>query len=830
MYFPVLSFFSVEQDLLQSYTISRHTKGTLLSIASSVLTSCLQDWKILGGLLMESSLNLLLYIEDIGNADLVRQSLAESELEFVIFGVDSNKAFERELAEREFDIIIADLSHWATIEGILGGDTNTISLSPDAPLLYVSHTTDSTAAIRHLHSEIPRFIDVCTIDTLIPALTRAMGTRIALLRQKATRNESSSIYYAFETLIENIPDAILYEDSDRYVRYVNKPFNIFFGTDTDKPIVKPVKSAQIFDKIKNRFNQPEDFSSGTEKRFTERIHVLNEEIKSADGRVFERDCIPVYTEKGFQGVVWKFRDGTNGKKSIEDLRKSEERHRLFFEEDLTGDFVADTHGIITACNPRFLSIFGFSSYQEAIGRDFYSLYADVSTGTVVRYKIKNKQRVEYVEQVMRRRDGEQIYVVTSLAGKYDHDDKVLELRGYLFDDTLRKRLEQHLLQAHKLESVSTLAGGIAHDFNNIFGIILGHTSLMERRLTDPEKLRKSTETITAAIQRGASLVQQLLTFAHKSNVQMGIIRLHDIFSDVHNLLNEIFPKTTEISIRSNPHVPSLVGDRSQVHQALLHLCINARDAMPEGGMLSVDARVITRDELDDKFGQAKDDAYICISVTDTGIGMDAMLQSRIFEPFFTTKETGKGTGLGLSFVYGVVTGHNGFIDVVSDIGRGTTFYLYFPVHPIDEVVQTVVTKESGDVEGGSETVLLVEDEHALLEIVADFLNDKGYKVIPAHDGIEAVELYRKFKDRIDVVISDIGLPKLGGLEVTRRIRDLNPNAKCILASGYTDSDESERIRISGGSHFIEKPYKPVELLLKLKEVLADSGHNGVGST
>jgi two-component system, cell cycle sensor histidine kinase and response regulator CckA len=779
---------------------------------------------------MESSLNLLLYFEDRGKADLIRKSLAQCELAFVIIGVDSNEAFERELAEREFDIIIADLSLQETVKGILGGHPNTDSLSLDAPPIFVSDITDSTAAIRQPHGDTPRFTDVCTIDTLIPSLYRAIGTRIALLRQKASRNQTSSIYYTFETLIENLPDAILYEDSDRLVRYVNKSFNILFGTDTGKPISTPVKSARILDTIKDRFKQPEDFTREMEKRFTERLHVLNEDLESADGRVFERDCIPVYTEKEFQGVIWKFRDGTYGKKSMEDLRKSEERHRLFFEEDLTGDFIADAHGIITACNPRFLSIFGFSSYREAVGRDFYSLYADVSTGNVVRYKIKNKQRIEYVEQVMRHRDGEHIYVVTSLAGKYDLNDKVLEIRGYLFDDTLRKRLEQHLLQAHKLESVSTLAGGIAHDFNNIFGIILGHTSLMERRLTDPEKLRKSTETITAAIQRGASLVQQLLTFAHKSNVQMGIIRLHDIFSDIHNLLNEIFPKTIEISIRSNPHVPSLVGDRSQVHQALLHLCINARDAMSEGGMLSVDARVVTRDELDDKFGQAKDDAYICISVTDTGIGMDAILQSRIFEPFFTTKETGKGTGLGLSFVYGVVTGHNGFIDVVSDVGRGTTFYLYFPVHPIDEVVQTVVTKESGDVEGGSETILLVEDEHALLEIVADFLNDKGYKVIAARDGIEAVDLYRKFKDQIDVVISDIGLPKLGGLEVTRRIRDINPHAKYILASGYADSDESERIRISGGSHFIEKPYKPVELLLKLKEVLADSGHNGVGRT
>jgi PAS domain S-box-containing protein len=772
---------------------------------------------------MESSIHILLLEDNIGDAERIREHLEKIRHDCTIIRVDTRDAFKRKISENEFDLILSEYSlRSCDAISILEFVRKTI---PDMPFIFVSGTNSIDTTIECMHNGATDFVLKNNLKRLSPAIDRALHQRSIQLKGIATEHRPPAIDSLPTLIIENLPDGILYEDMNHTVMCINKSFREFFNLGTDVSIGMATGSSFIFNTIKTRFTDEASFINGIGKLFDDRVMILGEALDLKDGRIYERDCIPVYLDNRFHGIVWRFRDATEQRRTMEGLRTNEARYRMLFEEDLTGDFITDTEGVITSCNPRFVSIFGFSSPDEAIGYDYYSLYPDTATRNIIKYKIRKNQRVDYAEQVMQRRDGSPIHVVATLSVHTDENNRS-EIRGYIFDDTLRKKIEQHLLQSHKLESISTLAGGIAHDFNNILGIILGHTSLMERKLNEPENLRKSTETIAEAVKRGASLVQQLLTFARKSRVQMDIVSLHDIVSDMHALLQDIFPKTIEISVVMDPQVPSIIGDRSQLHQALLNLCINARDAMPQGGTLTISTRLVTRDDIDTIFGHAKEDSYVYVSVTDTGMGMDASLQSRIFEPFFTTRETGKGTGLGLSLVYGVVTGHNGFVDVTSDLGRGTTIYLYFPVHHIEKSIHTILTRENKDVEGGNETILLVEDEHALLEIVTDFLTDKGYRVITARDGIEAVELYKKHEEGIDVIISDLGLPRLGGLETTQRIREINPHVKCILASGFLDSDELDQIRGSGISHIIEKPYNPVELLLKLKEVLATNNHTG----
>lgn len=382
-----------------------------------------------------------------------------------------------------------------------------------------------------------------------------------------------------------------------------------------------------------------------------------------------------------------------------------------------------------------------------------------------------------------------------------------------------ERLRQKLFQAQKMESIGTLAGGIAHDFNNILGIILGYISLLERGKVEPEKFSMTIETITKAVHRGTSLVRQLLTFARKTDVLFESVNVNATVEELAKMLMETFPKLITFSLKLEKGIPSITADSNQLHQALLNLCVNARDAMPSGGRLSMGTEIIMGSKLRERFSDAQEEKYVCISVADTGTGMDEATRSRIFEPFFTTKKLGRGTGLGLAVMYGVVKSHRGFIDVESEVGRGTTFNLYFPIQPRGIESFETQKKEYGEVAGGTETLLVVEDEEMLLELEKTLFGGKGYRVLTARDGVEAIEVYSNHKDEIALVLTDMGLPKLGGWEAFQKMKEINPQVKVILASGYLDPNLKSEMLKAGAIDFVQKPYVPHELLRRIREMI-----------
>lgn len=395
------------------------------------------------------------------------------------------------------------------------------------------------------------------------------------------------------------------------------------------------------------------------------------------------------------------------------------------------------------------------------------------------------------------------------------------------EEELRKSGEQ-LIWSQKMEGIGTLAAGIAHDFNNILGIISGYAYLLKQGLDNPEKLnpeRLSTrvEAITQAVQRGAGLAKQLLTFARKTDVRFEPLDLNDSIEDLVKMLRATFPKTIEFPLQLDQHLPVISADRSQLHQALLNICINARDAMPDGGTLSISTEPIMGARLRKRFPNVREEQYVCISIADSGIGMDESIRSRIFEPFFTTKEPGKGTGLGLAVVYGIVKNHHGFIDVESERGRGTKFLLYLPFPPSGIETLPVEAKGMGEVAGGNETILVVEDEVDLREFVKMLLEGKGYRVLTANDGEDAVTVYARHRDEIALVLSDIGLPKLGGWEAYQEMKGLNPKVKAILASGYLEPSLRSEMVQAGVKEVIQKPYVPNEILGKIREVIDSAG-------
>ena len=389
----------------------------------------------------------------------------------------------------------------------------------------------------------------------------------------------------------------------------------------------------------------------------------------------------------------------------------------------------------------------------------------------------------------------------------------------LKDITAQKILEEQLRQAQKLESLGTLASGIAHDFNNILGIIMGHSFLLERLKSDPVKLSQSIGAIEKATQRGAALVKQLLTFARKTEAVFESVLVNHIIEEVVKLLQETFSKT--ISVRSDlkRDLPIIAADTNQIHQVVINLCVNARDAMPMGGTLSITTTTVERETLMSKFAGAAAREYILLQVSDTGTGMDEATKQRIFEPFFTTKDVGKGTGLGLALVHGIVENHHGFIDVATEPGKGTTFSIYLPVEERPIESHGTSKKAMEDVPGGTETILLIEDEEMLGELARAFLVSKGYTVLTARDGEEGVEVFSRHQKEISVVVTDMGLPKLGGEEVLKRIRGIDPKAKVILASGFIDPETKSEMYKAGAKRFIQKPYSHDEVLQAIRQVI-----------
>ena len=382
----------------------------------------------------------------------------------------------------------------------------------------------------------------------------------------------------------------------------------------------------------------------------------------------------------------------------------------------------------------------------------------------------------------------------------------------------KKSLEVQLHQAQKLESLGTLASGIAHDINNILGIIIGHASLLEGQPADAPTIRKRVEAITKASMRVTNLVKQMLTFARKSDVHMDSVLLNDVVDEVAKLLHELLPRTIVVIPQLDNTLPPIQGDPTHVHQVILNLCVNARDAMPDGGELTISTYRESGEALRPEHPKATAEDYVVLSVADNGTGMDKEMQRRIFEPFFTTKGRDKGTGLGLSVVFGIMESHSGFVTVQSEPGKGSTFRCYFPLSAATKETVHVDTT-THDISGGNETILVVEDEEMLRELLRTFLESKGYRVLTSADGEEALDIYTRHQKTIAVVVSDLGLPKFGGDELCRRLAKLNPGIRLIIASGYVDPAVRERMTQEGVREYVHKPYNPNELLSAIHTVL-----------
>jgi PAS domain S-box-containing protein len=539
-----------------------------------------------------------------------------------------------------------------------------------------------------------------------------------------------------------------------------------------------------------------------------------------DGHAFSVELRVTPVEfAGRAGTQAILRDITGRKRMEAEIRGSEERYRLLFERNLAGVYRSTPDGRLLECNRAYARMMGYGSPAEAMAQPGSAFHPTSEGRQRVLDRLRREGSLVNLERQVPRKDGTLVWVAENVSLLPTDEEGGEVLLGTVFDMTERRRLEEQLLQSQKMEAVGRLAGGIAHDFNNLLTAVSGYSELLLRDLPEGDPRRECAEEIRKAGSRAAGLTQQLLAFSRRQVLEPRVLDLNAVIAGMERMLRRVIGEDIELLTAMQPELWRTRADPGQIEQAILNLVVNARDAMPRGGKLTLETANV---ELDEKFAgvyaTVQPGPHVMLAVSDTGIGMDAELQARLFEPFFTTKEHGKGTGLGLSTTYGIVKQSGGSIWVYSEPGHGTTFKIYLPRcdAPLEELPPAPDTREAAS---GTETVLVVEDEPEVRRLVEKLLRGKGYRVLTAGSPADAVALAQAHATPIDLLLTDVIMPGMNGRELARVLAPERPQMRVLYMSGYADAAMNQHGILPPGTAFVSKPFTPDALARKVREVL-----------
>jgi two-component system cell cycle sensor histidine kinase/response regulator CckA len=507
------------------------------------------------------------------------------------------------------------------------------------------------------------------------------------------------------------------------------------------------------------------------------------------------------------------------KRYEEALRRSEARSRSLILSAAFGICRCTLGGRFLDVNPALINMLGYGSVEELLELNARrEVFVNPEELDRLTKDYRSTGSLNGVEVQWKRKEGRVIIVRLSgcAASINDEPEEVLELIAE--DITDRRQLEEQLRQAQKMDAVGRLAGGVAHDFNNLLMVINGYTEVLLEQLEAGGEMHHKVQSIQQAAERAATLTRQLLAFSRKQLLELKVIDVNNVITDMERLLRPLIGEHIELVTRLSPDAGHTRADSGQLEQVIMNLVVNAKDAMPAGGKLTVQSADITVRQNLSEHHFIQPGRYAVISVSDTGHGMDAETQSRIFEPFFTTKEKGKGTGLGLSTVYGIVKQSNGYVFAQSELGAGTTFHVYLPrVEEFAEEQNPV--KSQPNETGGCETVLLVEDEESVRELVRITLTSRGYKVLEAENGERGLQIAEDYKEPIDILITDVVMPGIGGRDLAKKLLALRPTVSVLYLSGYTEDAVIAQGAPSPAIAFLQKPFTLQNLAKKVREVL-----------
>jgi PAS domain S-box-containing protein len=638
------------------------------------------------------------------------------------------------------------------------------------------------------------------------------GMIMDITERKRAEEELGAEKNKLQAMIDAMEYGISIRDLDYNIIYQNEVLRNFFG---DRLGEKCYQAYEGKDKICDGCPVEMAYKNG-------KSHTYERKIKMPSGEIafWENTANPIRDTRGkIVSYLEIARNITERKRVEEALIESEQNYRALFEESKDVIYMSTPEGKFLDINSAGIELFGYPSKEEILRIDITNdLYANPDDREKFQQVLARQGYVKDYEVVFKRKDGEHIIVLLTSTAVLDEKARIIAYRGIMKDITERKRLEQQLLQAQKMEAIGQLAGGIAHDFNNILTAIIGFGTLLKIETSKDDLLRSYVTQILTSAERAANLTQALLAFSRRQIISPRPMNLNEIIQGVERLLSRLIGEDIELSTFLTDKELTVMADSGQIETVLMNLATNARDAMPDGGSLIIKTELTEiNHEFIKAYGYGRPGFYALISVEDTGHGMDEKTKERIFEPFFTTKEVGKGTGLGLSMVYGIIQQHDGYINVYSEPGKGSTFKIYLPlikskVEEAELVVHPVLKR-------GTETVIVAEDDSQVRELIKEVLEGFGYKVMEAADGEDALKVFNENKDRIQLLILDVVMPKKNGKEVYDEIRKVRPDIKAIFTSGYNVDIIHQKGILEEGSDFISKPISPEELLRKVREIL-----------
>jgi len=641
-----------------------------------------------------------------------------------------------------------------------------------------------------------------------------------------------------KNIIQFLPDATLAIDSDGKVIVWNKAIEEMTGVKSEDMIGKgdyeyavpfygekrPILVDLLFKpdpEIESRY----DFVTKKGDKYF--VEVFLPRMYGGKGAYVWALASKLYDRHGnVIGAIESIRDITDRKNAESLLQASEEKYRSIYNNIIEGIFQTTPEGVYISANPALLKMFGYSSLEELQSeiKDIRTqLYVNPKDRDDLSSRLEKIGHVEGFETQLKKRDGTIIWVSMNTRAVRDSEGKTLYYEGTMMDITERKQaeierenLQIQLMQSQKMEALGTLTGGIAHDFNNILTALMGYATLMQIRMSNDDPLRVYVDQILASSEKAAQLTKSLLAFSRKQPMSFSPVKLNDIIKGTEKILKRLLTEDINLKVELTSSDNVVMADAIQIDQILFNLASNARDAMPRGGILTIETKNVELPEKMAKaYGLERGGLYALLIVSDTGIGMDETTRKKAFEPFFTTKGPGKGTGLGLSTVYGIVKQHNGHINVYSEPGRGTTFHIYLP---IEINFSDKEEKAPIIIKGRGETILIAEDNEEARNLLKSILLQYDYKVLETKDGEEAVKTFMEKKD-IDLLILDSVMPVKNGREAYEEIKKTDPNIKVLFTSGYTEDIILSKGIQEGEFDFIQKPFSPQEILMKVRNIL-----------
>ncbi len=746
------------------------------------------------------------------DAELVEYELSRASVDFDARRVDTRDAFERQLAEFQPDIILSDY----TLPRFDGMSALSVARerAPDVPFLIVTGSVNEETAVGCMKAGATDYLLKSNLARIGPAIEGALA-RVRSRTEKSRAEEALQRSEAnLRAIFNNSLQAFVLVDRDGRIKALNRIAEEWGALILGRRVREGERIEEFIPDAAEAFR---DALAG-EARTTERC------LGGRDGveRWFETTHAPVVDERGqIIGVCLNAQDVSERRQSERALRESEARYRDLF--DNASDLVCTTSpdGEFLYVNRAWHDVIGYTDADLA-GRRLLDI---VHSGSQERYdelhaRALAGETLTHAELTFVTSEGIPVTVEGNISATF-RDGVPVMLRGIYRDITERKRIEDQLRRAERMQAAGRLAGGVAHEVNNMMTGVIGFSEFLLRGLDPEDPRRGEVREIIKAGTRAADITRQLLAFTRQQFMRAELLDINEVIAGMEKLLRRSLGENHELELRLGEDVGDIRADRGQLEQVLLNLVLNARDAIAGSGRVVIATGRATQEQVQAARHIEVDvpgESYAQLSVSDTGCGMDAEVQARIFEPFFTTKGVGQGTGLGLSTVYGIVKQSGGFVWVQSELGKGSTFSVYLPHAAVEDrplLQQDTMT----DSEGGTETILVVEDEEVVRELACRGLREKGYTVLEAQNGAKALELLADRSRPIDLVLSDVVMPELGGRDLGHELARREPDLPILYMSGYTGDDVIQRGLLDPEAPFQQKPFSPEGLARKVREML-----------